>query len=96
MATPPKSSDSTTPPTTPGPQPPDKSPRRPITVIDFGKPQSRQRIKRLRKGKGKLIARVESIVDELVANKAMADTASQAVVVIVVREKADNILSQIL
>ena len=93
MATPPKSPDSmTTPPKSPDPG---KSAKHHIAIVDFGKPQSRQRIKRLRKGKGKLVARVEGIVDELMGNPAIAGAAQQPVVVIVLREKPDGILSQL-
>ena len=36
--------------------------------VDFDEPQSSVLVKRLRKGKGKLMTRVERIVSELVAN----------------------------
>jgi hypothetical protein len=64
--------------------------KRPIAVVDFGKPQSRQRIKRLRKGKGKLLSRVESIVDELLESPAIAKTDQPPVIVIVLREQVGS------
>jgi hypothetical protein len=59
-----------------------------VVVVDLGKRQSRKNIKRLRKGRGKLMPRVERIVDELVqAGTVKADAQP---VVIVVRERADK------
>lgn len=56
-----------------------------IIVIDLGKRQSRKRVKRLRSGKGRLMERVDGIIDDLI--KAGTIDASAPPVVIVVREK---------
>ena len=95
MATPPKSPDNTTTPPKPPGGPQASSAKHPIAIVDFGKAQSRARVKRLRKGKGKLVARVEGIVEELMANPAMAEAGPHPVVVIVLREKPDGILGAI-
>jgi Family of unknown function (DUF6200) len=79
---------STLPPTGAGqPEPPrpGSSGRPPLVVVDLGKRQSPKNIKRLRKGRGKLVPRVEHIIDELIqAGTVKADTQA---VVIVVRER---------
>ena len=61
--------------------------KRPIAIVDFGNPQSRQRIKRLRKGQGKLLSRVEGIVDEFLESSSISK-GDPPVIVIIVREKA--------
>jgi hypothetical protein len=53
-------------------------------VVDFDEPQSSVLVRRLRKGKGKLMTRVERIVNDLVASGTVKSTAQP--VVIVVRE----------
>jgi hypothetical protein len=55
-----------------------------LIIVDLGEPQSPAQIRRLRKGKGKLLSHVERIVDDL----ASAGTVKSNVqpVVIVVRE----------
>ena len=82
MATPPKAGDHPQPPSPTG-----RSGKRPIAIVDFGKAQSRQRIKRLRKGRGKLVSRVENIVDELLESQTVSKT-DPPVIVIVMRERA--------
>jgi hypothetical protein len=63
----------------------DKSDKAQIVVVDFGKRQTRKQIKRLRRGQGKLVNRVEGIVNDLVTAGTVKSTAQP--VVIVVREK---------
>jgi hypothetical protein len=58
-----------------------------IVVVDFGKAQRKKQVRRLRQGRGKLMARVESLVGELV--EAGTVSASMKPVVIVVRERAE-------
>jgi hypothetical protein len=56
-----------------------------MVVVDLGRRQSKKRIKRLRKGRGKLADRVDKIVADLV--EAGTFKAGVQPVVIVVREK---------
>jgi hypothetical protein len=63
----------------------EKSDKNSIVVVDFGKRQTRKQIKGLRRGEGKLLTRVEGIVNDLVAAGTVKSTAHP--VVIVVREK---------
>jgi hypothetical protein len=58
-----------------------------IIVVDFGKAQRKKQVKRLRKGQGKLMARVKSLVSELV--EAGTVPATTQPLVIVVRERAE-------
>lgn len=58
-----------------------------MVVVDFGGRQSPKRVKKLRKGRGKLIGRVDTIVAELV--EAGTLKAGVQPVVIIVREKPD-------
>jgi hypothetical protein len=58
-----------------------------IVVVDFGKSQRRRKVRRLRKGRGKLMTRIESIVSELVEAGTVPATAQP--VVIVVRERKE-------
>jgi hypothetical protein len=53
-----------------------------LIVVDLGEPQSSARIRRLRKGKGRLFNHVEHIVDDLV-NAGTIKSNAQPVVVIV-------------
>ena len=55
-----------------------------IVVVDLGQSQSAERVKRLRKGRGKLMDRVERIVGDLIQAGTLKSTAQP--VVIVVRE----------
>jgi hypothetical protein len=58
-----------------------------LVVVDFGRRQSAKRVKKLRKGRGKLIGRLDAIVSDLIdAGTLKAGTQP---VVIVVREKPD-------
>ena len=56
----------------------------PIVVVDLDEPQPSRLVKRLRKGQGKLMTRVERIVADLVEAGTVKSTAQP--VVIVVRE----------
>ncbi|MGE0708955.1 MAG: hypothetical protein AB7N76_23650 [Planctomycetota bacterium] len=56
----------------------------PAIVLDFGK-KSRKAVKRLRKGKGKLVDKVEAAVQNLRAAGSIAPDAQT--VIVVVREK---------
>jgi hypothetical protein len=58
--------------------------RTPLVVVDIGK-KSKKSIKRLRKGDGKLLPRVEEVIDEIRAGLAAGET--MPAVVIVVRER---------
>ena len=51
-------------------------------VVDFDEPQPSVLVKRLRKGKGKLMTRVERIVSELAANGTVKSTAQPVVIVL--------------
>jgi len=78
------------------PEPPrsESSGRPPLIVVDFGKRQSRKSVKRLRKGRGKLMPRVEQIVDEMIqAGTLKADTRA---LVIVVRERYSALLGRMM
>lgn len=55
-----------------------------IVVVDLTEAQPAQQVKRLRKGRGKLVTRVERIVSDLVEAGTVKSTAQP--VVIVVRE----------
>ncbi|TGD98918.1 hypothetical protein [Methylobacterium nonmethylotrophicum] len=57
----------------------------PMLIVDLGKRQSKDKIKKLRKGRGSLVPRIEKVVRELVASGAVAADAQP--VVIVVREE---------
>ena len=57
-----------------------------LVVVDLGKPQSAKRIKRLRKGTGKLMERIETIVSELVEAGTIKSN-SQSVVIVVREER---------
>jgi hypothetical protein len=56
-----------------------------IVVVDLGQRQSRKQISRLRKGRGKLMSRIETILHELA--EAGTVKASAQPVVFVVREE---------
>ncbi|ACY13732.1 hypothetical protein [Haliangium ochraceum] len=56
-----------------------------LIVVDVGKKFRRKQIRKLRKGRGKLMGRVEQLVSDLQDNDALGDNAKP--VVIVVREK---------
>jgi hypothetical protein len=53
-----------------------------IVVVDLEEAQSSELIKRLRKGKGKLMNRVERIVNDLVANGTVKSNAQPVVIVV--------------
>jgi hypothetical protein len=56
-----------------------------LLVVDLGKPQSRKRIKQLRRGEGKLMRRIDGILGELIEAGTLDRNAQP--VVIVVREE---------
>jgi hypothetical protein len=56
-----------------------------LVVVDLGKRQSRKQVKRLRKGRGKLVRRIDEIVAELVETGTVKADAQP--VVVVVREE---------
>ena len=60
------------------------APGKPIVVVDLGR-RSKKQVKRLRKGEGRLMGRVEQTVDQLKGEKEI-DPNSE-VVVFVVRQK---------
>lgn len=61
--------------------------QRSIVVVDLGK-RSRKQIKRLRRGEGRLMSRVEETVDQLKADGEV--DAKSEVVVMVVRERDER------
>jgi len=58
-----------------------------LLVVDLGKRQSPKQLKRLRKGRGKLVGRIDQIVADLV--EAGTVKAGAQPIVIVVRERMD-------
>lgn len=62
----------------------DKAGKSQIVVVDLGEAQSTREVRRLRKGKGKLMTHVERIVSDLVEAGTVKSSAQP--VVIVVRE----------
>lgn len=54
-------------------------------VIDLGRPQSPKQVRRLRKGRGKLMRRIEEIVDDLAATGTVKAAAQP--IIIIVRER---------
>ena len=58
-----------------------------LLVVDLGKRQSPKQLKRLRKGRGKLVGRIDQIVPDLV--EAGTVKAGAHPIVIVVRERMD-------
>jgi Family of unknown function (DUF6200) len=56
-----------------------------LVVVDLGRRQSPKQVRRLRKGRGKLIQRIDDIVDELTASGTVKANAQP--VVIIVRER---------
>ena len=58
-----------------------------LLVVDLGKRQSPKQVKRLRKGRGKLVGRIDQIIAELV--DAGTVKAGAQPIVIVVRERMD-------
>jgi Family of unknown function (DUF6200) len=59
--------------------------RPPLVMVDLSKQQTSERIKRLRRGRGSLLKRIDEIVEELI--QAGTVKAGAQPVVIVVREK---------
>ena len=55
-----------------------------IVIVDFGEAQPSQQVKRLRKGRGKLVTKIERIIGDLAAEGTVKSGAQP--VVIVVRE----------
>ena len=58
-----------------------------LLVVDLGKRQSPKRLKQLRKGRGKLVGRIDQIVADLV--EAGTVKAGAQPIVIVIRERMD-------
>ena len=58
-------------------------------VVDIGKKQKRKRIKQLRKGKGKLVDKIEQTISELRERKVIGENAQT--VVLVVRQKRKSV-----
>jgi hypothetical protein len=65
----------------------DRASKSQLLVVDLGKRQSAKQVKRLRKGRGKLVGRIDQIVADLV--EAGTVKAGAQPVVIVVRERMD-------
>ena len=64
----------------------EKASKTEIVVVDLGQPQPSQQVRNLRKGRGKLMTRIERIVDDLIDAGTVKSTAHP--VVIVVREQS--------
>jgi hypothetical protein len=65
----------------------DRASKSQLLVVDLGKRQSPKQVKRLRKGRGKLVGRIDQIVADLV--EAGTVKAGAQPIVIVVRERMD-------
>jgi len=65
-------------------RPVEKSDKPQIVVVDLGRRQTAKQVRRLRRGRGKLMAHVEGIVNDLVTAGTVKATAQP--IVIVVRE----------
>jgi uncharacterized protein DUF6200 len=65
---------------------PDATGKPQLVVVDLGRRQSPKQVKRLRKGRGKLMRHIDEIVEELIQAGTLKANAQP--VVIVVREKA--------
>jgi hypothetical protein len=65
----------------------EKSDKPEIVVVDLGRRQRPKQVRRLRRGQGKLMTRVEGIVNDLVTAGTVKSTAQP--IVIVVREEMD-------
>ncbi len=65
----------------------DKASASQLLVVDLGKRQSAKKVKQLRKGRGKLVGRIDQIVADLV--EAGTAKAGAQPIVIVVRERMD-------
>lgn len=74
-------------PTGAAPRGSDKAGASQLLVVDLGKRQSPKRLKQLRKGRGKLVGRIDQIVADLV--EAGTVKAGAQPIVIVVRERMD-------
>jgi hypothetical protein len=59
---------------------------KPITIVDLGK-RSKKQIKRLRRGEGRLLGRVEETLDHLKADGEIGATSEVVVVVVKQRDK---------
>ena len=74
-------------PTGAAPRGTDKASGSQLLVVDLGKRQSPKQLKRLRKGRGELVGRIDQIVNDLV--EAGTVKAGAQPIVIVVRERMD-------
>jgi Family of unknown function (DUF6200) len=67
-----------------------KKSRKPLVVVELSRRRSPEQVRRLRKGRGKLVSDIDEVVDELVdAGTIKADTPP---VVVVVREASPPLL----
>jgi hypothetical protein len=73
--------------TSAAPRASDKAGTSQMLVVDLGKRQSPKQVKRLRKGRGKLVGRIDQIVADLV--EAGTVKAGAQPIVFVVRERMD-------
>jgi hypothetical protein len=64
---------------------PEKTERLQAVVVDLGRGQSPKQVRRLRKGRGKLMRRIDEIVDELAAAGTVKPVAQP--VIVIVRER---------
>jgi hypothetical protein len=63
-------------------------PSHPILVVDIRRRQRRKQVRKLRKGRGRLAAKVQEMIDDFHDNGALKDTGNGApTVVVVVRER---------
>jgi len=59
-----------------------------LIVVDVDKRYSKKQIKKLREGRGKLMARVSELIEEMAAENALPPNAQP--IVVIVREKRDR------
>jgi hypothetical protein len=63
-------------------------PNHPMLVVDIRRRQRRKQIRKLRKGRGRLAAKVQDMIDEFHENGALQDTGNGTpTIVVVVRER---------
>lgn len=64
---------------------------RDMIIVDLGRKRARQ-VKRLRKGKGKLLDKVHQVIEELKANNSISGSVQPVVIVVQERASASNFM----
>ena len=72
-------------------QKPKRRSNQPLVVVELNKARDHEQVRRLRKGRGKLVTDIDEVLDELVESGTINDDAHP--VIIVVREIAPSLLS---